>query len=174
MTGPRRDYLHARLPVHLVRLRSAPTPGPSGHARTRLTNARPTAGVTVIWRAAVPYGRSPAANSVPKLPPLQGDTGRKHRWFTAQTEMPFALRSCLGWERCRSTLRRAAQPPSAAPSSARPRTLRPTHSRSVSACPADTGLRRCADAGCPRSAGTAEPGRSGQYGQHAHLSHRQL
>src|SRR5271165_985152 len=55
-TGPRRDYLHARLPAkrsaHAVMLRAATAPRPSGHARTRSTNARTTAGVTVMWRAA--------------------------------------------------------------------------------------------------------------------------
>ena len=55
-TGPRRDYLHARLPAkraaHVVRLRAASASGPSGHARTRSTKARPVAGVTVMWRAA--------------------------------------------------------------------------------------------------------------------------
>ena len=71
MAGPRCDYLHARLPatrwVHVLRLRSASAPGPSGHARTRSTNARPTAGVAVIWRAARSLWCSPAANSLPNF-----------------------------------------------------------------------------------------------------------
>jgi hypothetical protein len=70
-TGPRRDYLHARLPAkqaaHVVRLKATSATGPFGHALTRSTNARPMAGVTVMWRAARSLGRSPAANSVPNF-----------------------------------------------------------------------------------------------------------
>ena len=55
-TGPRCDYLHARLPAkqasHVVRLQAASATGPSGHALTRSTNARLMVGVTVMWRAA--------------------------------------------------------------------------------------------------------------------------
>jgi hypothetical protein len=55
-TGPRRDYLHARLPAvrsaHAVMLPAALASCPSGHALTRSTNLRPMAGVTVMWRAA--------------------------------------------------------------------------------------------------------------------------
>src|ERR1700733_5659436 len=67
-TGPRRDYLHARLLVkrsaHAVMLPAASASCPPGHTRTRSTNARTMAGVTVIWRAAVPFGRSPVTNRV--------------------------------------------------------------------------------------------------------------
>lgn len=79
MTGPRRDYLHARLPmrlpVHVVTLRSASAPNPSGHTRTRSTNDRTAAGVTVISaRCPFPLVASPVANSVPDFSPLRGDT----------------------------------------------------------------------------------------------------
>jgi hypothetical protein len=83
-------------------------------------------------------------------------------------------RSSPGSERCRSAPHRAARPPPAAPSCAPPRTLRRARSRSVSECPARICRTRSAAAGCPPSAGTAEPGQSGQCGQRAHLSHRQL
>ena len=70
--GPGRDYLHARLPAkhtaHVVRLRTASASGPSGHARTRSTKARLVVGVTAMRRAAVPFGRSPVANSVADCP----------------------------------------------------------------------------------------------------------
>jgi len=49
----------------VVRLQAASASGRSAHALTRSTNARPMAGVTVMWRAARSLGRSPAANSVP-------------------------------------------------------------------------------------------------------------
>ena len=47
-TGPRRDYLHARLPAkqaaHVVRLQAASATGPSGHALNAVNECPPHGG----------------------------------------------------------------------------------------------------------------------------------
>jgi len=81
---------HARLPekqsAHVSMTPAASASCPPGRARTRSTNARTLAGVSVIWRAARSLWSLAYYQQRVQLLTLRSDTGGKRHEFTGQTQ----------------------------------------------------------------------------------------